>query len=121
MNYPNIIWPQQIQGMDFHAMEILFRWLNDQITEIRNSLPRFEILAAQQEFEGAFVFDEFDKPANGPHSIWNCSTTEEEESFSETNPTILFPSESKGSYFIIIKFNHVIQIGSIHFTLHLVI
>lgn len=88
--------------MDFHAMEILFRWLNDQITEIRNSLPKFEILAAQQEFEDGFIFDEFDHPANSPHSIWNCSTTEEEESFSETKPTILFPSEGREFYSIII-------------------
>ena len=67
MDYPYHIWPQQIQGLDFHAIEILFRWLFDQITEIRNSLPRYESIAAQQEFDEYFVFDISDCPSS---SLW---------------------------------------------------
>ena len=60
MKYPESIWPQQIQGLDFRVLELVFRWLAEQITEIRNSLPKYDSLAAQQEFDDSFVFDELD-------------------------------------------------------------
>ena len=70
MNYPNSIWPQQIQGMDYRAIESLLLWLKDQIVEIRNSLPAYESLAAQQAFTDEFVFSEEDCPSQKRFKLW---------------------------------------------------
>ena len=70
MNYPNSIWPQQIQGMDYLAIESLLLWLKDQIVEIRNSLPAYESLAAQQAFADEFVFSEEDCPSQKHFKLW---------------------------------------------------
>ena len=51
MKYPNRLSPQQIQGFDYKALQTLLLWLRDKIIEIRNSLPSYESLAAQQVFE----------------------------------------------------------------------
>lgn len=70
MNYPESIWPQQIQGMDYRAIESLLLWLKEQIAEIRSSLPAIESLAAQQAFMDSFVFDEDDTPSKKRYELW---------------------------------------------------
>ena len=64
MKYPGHIWPQQIQGLDYRTLEELLLWLKDLISDIRNSIPTAEFLAAQQAFEDEFSFDSFDCPSN---------------------------------------------------------
>ena len=70
MNYPESICPQQIQGMDYRAIESLLLWLKEQIAEIRSSLPAIESLAAQQSFMDSFVFDEDDTPSKKRYELW---------------------------------------------------
>lgn len=70
MKYPNRLSPQQIQGMDYKAMETLLTWLKEKIIEIRNSLPSYESLAAQQVFEDEFCFDSSDAPPDSASSLW---------------------------------------------------
>ena len=64
MKYPGNIRPQQIQGLDYRAIEELLLWLKVIISDIQNSIPTIEILAAQQVFEDEFSFDYFDCPSN---------------------------------------------------------
>ena len=70
MKYPNRLSPQQIQGMDYKALETLLVWLKEKIIEIRNSLPSYESLAAQQLFEDEFCFDASDAPPESVSSLW---------------------------------------------------
>lgn len=90
MNYPNSIWPQQIQGMDYRAIESLLLWLEDQIIEIRNSLPAYESLAAQQAFADEFVFSEEDCPSKKRYKLWFTHPPQTETSIPDS-PTP-FPS-----------------------------
>lgn len=70
MKYPNRLSPQQIQGMDYKAMETLLTWLKEKIIEVRNSLPCYESLAAQRLFEDEFCFDASDAPPDAVSSLW---------------------------------------------------
>lgn len=70
MNYPERLWPQQIQGMDYVAMGKVLQWLKVQILDIRSSIPAFESLAAQQVFEDEFVFDATDSPSEKYLKTW---------------------------------------------------
>ncbi|KAK8790574.1 hypothetical protein WA171_002096 [Blastocystis sp. BT1] len=70
MNYPERLWPQQIQGMDYVAMGKVLQWLKVQIMDIRSSIPAFESLAAQQMFEDEFVFDVTDCPTEKHLRTW---------------------------------------------------
>ena len=62
MKYPVHLWPQQIQGLDYRAIEDLLLWLKVKITDVRSSVPAYDLLAAQQVFEDEFVFDLSDRP-----------------------------------------------------------
>lgn len=64
MKYSGNIRPQQIQGLDYRAIEELLLWLKVMISDIRNSIPTTDFLAAQQVFEDEFSFDSFDYPSN---------------------------------------------------------
>lgn len=81
MNYPERLWPQQIQGMDYAAMGKVLQWLKVQIMDIRSSIPAFESLAAQQMFEDEFVFDVSDCPSEKRLNVWfpTLTTTESVE------------------------------------------
>ena len=67
MRYSKPLFPQQIQGLDYQTVKDILEWLERPITEIRNSVPAYESLAAQRVFEDSFSFDASDSPeANLP-------------------------------------------------------
>ena len=91
MKYPNRLSPQQIQGMDYKAMETLLTWLKEKIIEIRNSLPSYESLAAQRLFEDEFCFDASDAPPDAVSSLWFMPNHLNDQSSSPSVLTRSFP------------------------------
>ena len=70
MRYSKPLFPQQIQGLDYQTVKDILEWLERPITEIRNSVPAYESLAAQRVFEDSFSFDASDSPPDASLSSW---------------------------------------------------
>ena len=81
MKYAKPLFPQQIQGLDYQTVRDVLEWLKRPITEIRNSVPAYESLAAQTAFEDSFSFDPSDSPSDASMSLWFDAFTV--ESFTE--------------------------------------
>lgn len=77
MRYPKPLFPQQIQGLDYQTVKDILEWLERPITEIRNSVPAYESLAAQRAFEDSFSFDPSDCPPDTSVSSWFDAFTAE--------------------------------------------
>lgn len=102
MNYPERLWPQQIQGMDYAAMGKVLQWLKVQIMDIRSSIPAFESLAAQQMFEDEFVFDVSDCPSEKRLNVW-LPTLTTTESVELPSLTMKYSEESSVSRIVYIQ------------------
>ena len=87
MRYSKPLFPQQIQGLDYQTVKDILEWLERPITEIRNSVPAYESLAAQRVFEDSFSFDASDSPEANLPSWFDAFPV---ESFTEMD---LIPSD----------------------------
>lgn len=98
MRYSKPLFPQQIQGLDYQTVKDILEWLERPITEIRNSVPAYESLAAQRVFEDSFSFDASDSPEANLPSWFDAFPV---ESFTEMD---LIPSDgSLGRLFFVLS------------------
>ena len=93
MKYSKPLFPQQIQGLDYQTVRDVLEWLKRPITEIRNSVPAYESLAAQVAFDDSFSFDPTDSPSDANMSLWFDSFTVE----SYTEMELVFSEGSLGT------------------------
>lgn len=99
MKYSKPLFPQQIQGLDYQTVRDVLEWLKRPITEIRNSVPAYESLAAQVAFDDSFSFDPTDSPSDANMSLWFDSFTVE----SYTEMELVFSEGSLGTCFVVLS------------------